>query len=73
MENLYLINLDDGRECCKRIVDSRVGNQIGLEFSQVHIEGSIKPEGCSDRGNYLGNESVQVGVCRLCDVEVCPA
>ena len=52
MENLYLINLDDGRECCKRIVDSRVGNQIGLEFSQVHIEGSIKPDQCNVRKIY---------------------
>ena len=54
-------------------MDSWVGNQIGLKFGQVHIQSAVKPQRRRDGGDYLGNEPVQIGVCGLRDVEICPA
>jgi len=54
-------------------VDSRVWHQVGLEFSDIHIEGSIESEGGSQRGDDLGNESVQVGIGGSLNVQVSSA
>jgi len=54
-------------------MDSGVGDQIGLEFSDVDVEGTIESEGSSQRGDDLGNESVQVGVSGSFDVQLSSA
>merc|ERR1711899_250468 len=46
----------------KREMDPWVGHQVGLELSQVHIEGSIEPQGGGDGGDDLADQPVQVGV-----------
>ena len=43
-------------------VDSGVEHQVGLEFSQIDIQGLIKPERSSDGGHNLANKAVQVSV-----------
>jgi hypothetical protein len=54
-------------------MDSWVWHQVGLELSDIDIEGSIESEGGGQRGDNLGNESVQVGVGGSLDVEVSSA
>ena len=46
----------------QREVDTWVWHQVSLELSQIHIEGTIEPEGGGDGGHNLGDQSVQVGV-----------
>jgi len=54
-------------------VDSWVGDQVGLEFSDINIQSTIESEGSSQRGDDLGNESVQVGVGGSFDVQLSSA
>ena len=54
-------------------MDPWVGNQVGLELSQVHVESSVEPQGGRDRGHNLADQPVQVGVRRSLDVQVPPA
>ena len=51
-------------------MDPRVGNQVGLELIEVNIEGSVKPEAGRDGGEYLCDESVEVGVGGALNTEV---
>jgi hypothetical protein len=43
-------------------VDTWVWHQVGLEFGDIDVQGTIESEGSSQGGDNLGNESVQVGV-----------
>lgn len=43
-------------------VDAGVGHQVGLEFSEVHIEGPVKAERNSDGRYDLANKAVEVGI-----------
>lgn len=54
-------------------MDTWVWYQVGLELSQVDVEGTIESEGGSDGGDDLSNQSVQVGVCWSLDVQVTSA
>ena len=65
-----LLRGDDGGIGHQREVDPWVGNQVGLELSKVNIEGSIKPQGSSDGGNNLANQTVKVSIGRSLDVKV---
>ena len=56
------LSRDDRGICGQREVDARVGHQVGLEFCQVNIQGSIKSEGSSDGGHDLANEAVKFSV-----------
>eukprot|EP00041_Stephanoeca_diplocostata_P007724 m.111310 g.111310 ORF g.111310 m.111310 type:complete len:468 (-) comp17006_c0_seq1:106-1509(-) len=68
-----LFGRDDRRVGGKREVDTRVRHQVSLELGKINVQGTIEAERCGDRGHDLGNESVQVGVCRALDVEVTAA
>jgi len=54
-------------------MDSWIRNQVGLELSYVNIKGTVKSEGCSQRGNNLSDKSVQVGVGWSFNIEVSSA
>jgi len=54
-------------------MDSGVGHQVSLEFSDIDVEGTVKSEGSGQRGDNLSNESVKVGVGRSLDIEVSSA
>lgn len=43
-------------------MDSWIRDQIGLEFSNINVQGSIESQRGSQRGNDLGYQSVQVGI-----------
>ena len=68
-----LLSRDDWSVGGQREVDTGVGHQVGLELSQVNVQGTIKPEGGSDGADDLAKESVQVGVSRSLNVEVTTA
>ena len=68
-----LLRRDDGGIGHQGEVDSGVGYQVSLELIQIHIQGSIKPQGGSDGGDNLADEAVQVGVRRSVNIQVPPA
>lgn len=44
---------DDGGVGREHEVDAGVGNQVGLELGQVHVEGAVEAEGRGQRGDDL--------------------
>merc|ERR1711903_422804 len=54
-------------------MDSGVGDEVGLEFGDIDVEGTIESEGGGQRGDNLGDESVEVGVGGSLDIEVSSA
>jgi hypothetical protein len=50
-------------------VDARVGHQVGLELSDIDVQGTIETKGGGQGRDDLGNQSVKVGVGRSVDVE----
>ena len=54
-------------------MDTGVWHQVGLELSDIDVEGTVESEGGSERGDNLGNESVEVGVGGSLNVEVSSA
>merc|ERR1719154_429842 len=49
-------------------VDPGVGDQVGLELSQVHVESSVKSERGGKGGDDLTNQTVKVGVSEAVNV-----
>jgi len=43
-------------------MDSRIWDQVSLEFSDIDVKGTIESEGGSKGGDNLGDESVKIGV-----------
>ena len=68
-----LFGRDDRGICCQREVDTWVWYQVGLELSQVDVEGTIKSQRSSDRADDLSDQSVQVGVGWSFNVQVTSA
>jgi hypothetical protein len=54
-------------------MDSWVWDEVGLEFSNIDIEGTVESERSSQRGDDLSNESVQVGVSGSFNIELSSA
>jgi len=54
-------------------MDSWVWDQIGLEFSDIDVKGTVESEGGSQSGDDLSDESVQVGVGWSFDIEISSA
>jgi len=50
-------------------MDSWVWHEVGLELSDIDVEGTIESEGGGQGGDNLGDESVEVGVGWSLDVE----
>merc|ERR1719205_215874 len=65
-----LLSRNDGSIGDQGEVDPRVGNQVGLELVEIHVQGAIEPQGSSDRGDDLADQPVQVGVARPLNVEI---
>merc|ERR1719345_79154 len=57
-----LLGGDDGSVGRKHEMDSWVGHEVSLELGDINVEGTIEPEGGSEGGDDLGDQSVQVGV-----------
>ena len=54
-------------------MDSGIGDEIGLELSDIDVESTIESEGGSEGRDDLRDESVQVGVSGSLNVEVSSA
>jgi hypothetical protein len=54
-------------------VDTRVGDQIGLELGDIDVEGTVEAEGRGEGWDNLGDETVKVGVGGTLDVKVAAA
>ena len=69
----YLLSRDDWSIGGQREVDTWVGHQVGLELSEIHVQGTVEPEGSRDGRHDLTNQTVQVGVAGALDVQVTAA
>lgn len=54
-------------------VDTRVRNQVGLELGDINVQGTIETKRGGQGRNDLGNQTIQVGVGRLGDIELTSA
>merc|ERR1719326_2788719 len=68
-----LLSRDDRGVRRKHKVDARVRHQVGLELSDVHVQGTIETQRRSQRGRDLRDDAVQVGVRRALNVEATAA
>jgi len=68
-----LLGRDDWCIGRKHEMDSWIWHEVGLELSNINVKGTVESEGSSQRGDNLGNESVQVGVGWSLNVEISSA
>jgi len=68
-----LLGRDDGCVRGEHEVDTRVGHQVGLELSDIHVESSIETKRGRQRGDHLSDQTIEVGVGRALNVEVATA
>merc|ERR1712217_65570 len=68
-----LLRRDDGSVGDQGEVDPGVRHQVGLELSQVHVQGSVEPQGGGDGGHNLSDQPVEVGVGWPLNVQVATA
>ena len=54
-------------------MDAGIWHQVGLEFVQVDVQGTVKPQAGSNRRNNLGNQAVQVLIIGSWNVEITTA
>lgn len=57
-----LISGYDWRERDQRKVDSRVRNQVGLEFVEIDVQSTVEAQRRGDRRDHLSDELVQITV-----------
>jgi len=68
-----LLGGDDGSVRREHEMDTWVRHQVGLEFSDINVEGTVESEGGGEGRDDLGDQSVQVGVGGALDIEVSTA
>jgi len=68
-----LLGGDDGGVRGEHKVDTRVRHQVGLELSHIDVEGTIETKRSGQRGDDLGNQTIEVGVGRALNVQVAAA
>jgi hypothetical protein len=64
-----LLGRDDRSVRGKHKVNTRVRYQVGLELGKINVQSTIETKGSCERGNNLGDKSVQVGVCWALNVK----
>merc|ERR1711975_137760 len=68
-----LLCRDDWRVRGHHEVNTWVWHKVGLELGDVDVESTIEAEGCSQGGDHLSDDAVQVGVGRALDIEATTA
>ena len=68
-----LLSRDDRSIGSQHKVNTRVRHQIGLELSNINVQGTIKSQGSGQGRDNLSNQSVQVGVGRTFNIQVTTA
>jgi hypothetical protein len=64
-----LLSSNDGSIRAQHEMDSGIRHQVSLELVDIHIEGSLESQRGSERGDQLGNQSVQIGVVGSFDIQ----
>jgi len=54
-------------------MDTGIGDEVGLEFSDIDVKGTIESEGSGQGRDNLSDESVKIGVGGSFDIEVSSA
>jgi hypothetical protein len=54
-------------------VDAGVGNEIRLEFVQVHVQSAVETKTRSDRAHDLGDETIEMLVAWARNIQVAAA
>ena len=57
-----LLGRDDGGVGGKHEMDTRVGDEVGLELGDIDVQSTVETEGSGQGTDDLGEETVQVGV-----------
>jgi len=70
---ISLLSRDDGSVRGEHEVDTRVGDQVSLELSDVHVQGTIETQGGSQGRDALGDQTIEIGIGRTLNVEVTTA
>ena len=65
-----LVRGEERRERRDREVDTREGDEVGLELVQVDVQRAIETERRRDRGDNLSDQAVEVREAGLGDVEL---
>lgn len=68
-----LAGRNDGSVADKRVVNTRVRDQVGLELVQIHVECTVEAQGGSDGADDLGNQAVEVLIAWARNVQVATA
>jgi len=68
-----LVGTDDRSVRGQHKVDTWVWHQVGLEFGNINIQGTIESKGGSQGTDDLSDQTIQVGVGRLLDIELTSA
>jgi len=63
-----LVGGDDGGVGRQQEVNTRIGDQVGLELVKIHVERAFEAKGAGKRRNDLSNQSVQVAVGRTWNI-----
>jgi len=50
-------------------MNTRIGDQVGLELSDIDVQSTIESQGSGQGGDNLSNESVEVGVSGSLNIE----
>lgn len=67
------VGRDHGGVGDKRVVDTRVRHQVGLELVQINVKGTVEAERGGDGADDLGDQAVQVLVAGTGDIQVTTA
>jgi len=68
-----LLGRDDGSVSNQGEVDTGIGDQVGLELSEIDVEGTIEAKRSCDGADDLTDQPVKVGVGGTLDIEVTTA
>ena len=55
------------------IVDTGIGDQVGLELVEINVESAVEAQAGGDGADNLGNQAVEMLITRTGDVEVATA
>lgn len=55
-----LLGRDNGCVADKRVVNTRVGHEVGLELVQINVEGTVESQGRGDGADDLGDQTVEM-------------
>jgi len=70
---LFVVSLfsgDDRSIRCQHKMDTRIRHQVGLELSDIDVQGTIETKRGGQRRDDLSDQSVQVGVSWTFDIQV---